>query len=89
MVHDSSSEQPDLEVGLEDCQKVVRELTRALVSTLRALGQTGQAEQASRLAARAYTALRLTDPKTAERINGVMHYLALLPDTSETGTSST
>ncbi len=54
--------------------------TDVLVRTLRALGQAGQPETASRLAAKAWWALRDVRPREAERVNGAMHYLARLPE---------
>ena len=62
-----------------EAQDVLGETTDVLVKTLRALGQAGQPDAASRLAARAWWALRGTRPREAERVNGAMHYLARLP----------
>ena len=53
--------------------------TDVLVKTLRALGNAGHPDAASRLAAKAWWALRTTRPRDAERVNGVMHFLARLP----------
>ncbi|MDN5794755.1 MAG: hypothetical protein L0H79_03265 [Intrasporangium sp.] len=53
--------------------------TDVLVKTLRALGQAGRPDAASRLAAKAWWALREASPREAERINGAMHFLARLP----------
>lgn len=53
-----------------------------LVRTLRALGTAGRPVAASRLAARAWWALKESNPHQAEHINGVMHFLARLPDES-------
>lgn len=53
--------------------------TDVLVRTLRALGKSGRPDEASRLAAKAYIALRDGRPREADRINGVMHFLAKLP----------
>ena len=50
-----------------------------LVKALRALGNAGRPDAASRLAAKAWWALRTTRPREAERVNGAMHYLARLP----------
>lgn len=63
------------------------ETTEVLVKTLRALGQAGHPDAASRLAAKAWWALRNTRPREAERINGALHYLARLP--VETGARPT
>lgn len=53
--------------------------TDVLVKSLRALGQAGHPDAASRLAAKAWWALREVRPREAERINGAMHFLARLP----------
>src|SRR5690606_16278711 len=53
-------------------------LTRILARTLRRLGQAGAPWDASRLAAEAWSLLRASYPRDAERINGAMHYLARL-----------
>lgn len=50
-----------------------------LVKTLRQLGEAGRPDAASRLAARAWWALKEPHPREAERVNGVMHFLAKLP----------
>ena len=55
------------------------ETTDVLVRSLRALGQAGHPDAASRLAATAWWALRDVRPREAERINGAMHFLARLP----------
>ncbi len=60
--------------------QVRAELLDALVRSLRKLGEAGNPDEASRIAAKAYSALRHDDPASAERINGTMHYLARLPD---------
>lgn len=53
--------------------------TDVLVKALRALGQAGKPDAASRLAAKAWWALRDVSPREAERVNGAMHFLARLP----------
>lgn len=50
-----------------------------LIKSLRALGQAGHPDAASQLAAKAWWALRDVNPREAERINGVMHFLARMP----------
>ncbi|MEU5990055.1 DUF2249 domain-containing protein [Spirillospora sp. NPDC047418] len=65
----------------------VAALTRLLSRAVRALGQAGRPDQASRLAADAWSALRHEHPAEAERINGVMHYLARLPEGERTDTA--
>ena len=62
-----------------DAQDALGETTDVLVKTLRALGRAGHPDAASRLAAKAWWALRGTRPREAERVNGAMHYLARLP----------
>nr|AGC71782.1 hypothetical protein [uncultured bacterium A1Q1_fos_2116] len=58
----------------------IRETTDVLVRALRALGNAGQPDTASRLAARAWWVLKSQHPREAERLNGVLHYLARLPE---------
>ncbi len=53
-------------------------VTGALVAAVRRLGEAGEPEAASRLAASAFVALRHAEPRLAERLNGVMHHLARL-----------
>ncbi len=60
-------------------QDALGETTDVLVKALRALGQAGHPDAASRLAAKAWWALRGARPREAERVNGAMHYLARLP----------
>ncbi|WP_022900205.1 hypothetical protein [Humibacter albus] len=55
-----------------------RDIVTLFTKALRALGQAGRADEASRLAAQAWWGLKDTDPRAAERINGTMHYLARL-----------
>lgn len=50
-------------------------LNRLLVRTLLALGAAGEAEQACRLAAEAWSTLRHAHPREAERLNGALHAL--------------
>lgn len=59
--------------------ETVRELTSVFARAVRRLGQAGDVEEASRLAGKAYVALMRTAPEAAEHVNGVMHYLARLP----------
>lgn len=54
-------------------------LTRVLSRALRALGDAGHPADASRLAATGWAALRHTYPAAADRLTGVLHYLARLP----------
>ncbi len=53
-----------------------RDLVVLLSRALRALGDAGRPVAANRLAAKAWWSLKDTDPKGAQRVNGVMHYLA-------------
>jgi hypothetical protein len=52
-------------------------LNRFFIRSLLALGKTGEDErdQACRIAAPAWSKLRHTHPREAERLNGVMHSL--------------
>lgn len=59
-------------------------LIKVLVRALRQLGEAGHPDQASRLAAEAWSAIRQSDPAAAERLNGTMHFLARLPDDVDT-----
>lgn len=56
-----------------------------LIKALRALGRTGDPDAANRLAAKAWLSLRDQQPRQAERLNGAMHYLAKLPQTTAPG----
>jgi len=58
-------------------------LLKVLVRALRRLGETGHAEDANRLAARGWSAIRHRHPVAAERLNGTMHYLSRLPEPVE------
>jgi hypothetical protein len=59
-------------------ERVVFELVKVLSRALRTLGSEGQADTASRLAAQAWVLCRDEHPAAAERLNGLMHYLARL-----------
>jgi len=59
-----------------------RDLVALFVKALRRLGNAGEPEEASKLAAQAWWALKDTDPRAAEHVNGVMHYLAGLEESS-------
>lgn len=58
----------------------VTALTRVLARAVRALGAAGRPVAASRLAAEGWSALRHAHPHEAERLTGVLHYLARLPE---------
>ena len=66
------------EEAADASEAAVRRLTAALVTALRRLGQAGEAEAASRIAADAYVGLRHDHQRSADRLNGVMHHLARL-----------
>lgn len=55
-----------------------RDLVMLFTKALRKLGEAGQPEEASMLGAQAWWALKDSDPRGAERVNGTMHYLARL-----------
>jgi hypothetical protein len=57
-------------------ERTVSELVKVLSRALRNLGSEGQADTASRLAAQAWVLCRDEHPAAAERLNGLMHYLA-------------
>jgi uncharacterized protein (DUF2249 family) len=59
-------------------ENVAEGLTRALAQALRALGNAGEPVTASRLAAQAWVLLRDRHHGEAERLAGVLHYLARL-----------
>lgn len=57
-------------------------LVKLFVRALRALGESGRPSDASRLAAEGWSLLRSTEPEAAERLGGLLHYLARLPSAS-------
>lgn len=74
------------------CDHTVEALTRVLARALRQLGDEGAPEAASRLAAQAWVAVRNSHRPQAERLAGVLHYLARLHTgefTEETAMSAT
>jgi hypothetical protein len=50
-------------------------INRLFVNALLALAEAGEAEQACRLAAHGYSALRHCHTREAERLNGLLHRL--------------
>ena len=68
-----------------DPDELVAELTAVLAKSLRALGNAGQPDEASRLGADGWSLLRHDHPREAEKINGTMHYLARLPGSPSSG----
>ena len=63
--------------------EAIHSLTDVLIRALREAGKTGQPDTASRLAAQAWLALKKDWPREAERVHGVMHFLARLPEPIE------
>lgn len=61
-------------------ERTERDLVTLFTKALRALGEAGRPEEASRLAGQAWWALKDADPRAAERVNGTMHYLARLTE---------
>lgn len=55
-------------------------LAEILLESTAALAACGKAEQACRLAGRAYVALRRTDPAMARRFDVLLHRIARLAD---------
>ncbi len=64
--------------SLDELADPVEHLTTGLVRTLRELGNAGRPRLANQIAADIYVAIRLDEPRVAQRINGVMHYLVRL-----------
>jgi|SRR5690625_935243 len=64
---------------VSDPEEALRELSRLLDRSLRALGDAGRKDEACDLAARAWTLLRHAWPKEGERFNGTLHYLTRTP----------
>lgn len=73
------SGRPSATVDGEDFEALLKVLVRAL----RRLGETGHPEDASRLAAQGWSAIRHRQPGAAERLNGTLHYLSRLPTPPE------
>jgi uncharacterized protein (DUF2249 family) len=64
-------------------------LTTVLSDAMRALAADGHAEEANRLAGRAYAAMRREHPDQARRINALMHQLTRISQTSKEQTMPT
>lgn len=62
--------------------EVLDSLTRVLVRACRALGDSGRPDQAGRLAAEGWVAVRQSHPRQAHHLDGAMHYLARLDENS-------
>lgn len=54
-------------------------INRLFIEALMLLREHGATDEACRLAGRAWSAIRRSDPREAERINGAMHALATDP----------
>jgi uncharacterized protein (DUF2249 family) len=67
----------------------VQAVTAVLIDALRALEAAGQPQPASRLAGRAYAALRRDHPEQAQRINALMHRLTRNTDPIKEHTMTT
>ncbi len=67
-----------------DSVDLVNGTTDILLRALRELGKSGKPDSANRLAARAWVLLKSNYPREAQRLNGLMHYLARLPELSST-----
>ena len=80
----TDSERGDCEVAAQAQRESTKELVRIFTRVLRRLGETGHVDEASRFAGRAWSTVRHTDPDAAAHINGIMHYLARLPDPVDT-----
>lgn len=61
-----------------EVQEANENLARILTRALRALGDAGDPQEAGRLGGQAWSAIRAVHPHAAQRINGMMHYLAKL-----------
>lgn len=72
-----------VETGMDAVRQALSRTTDALVKCMRALGDGGRPDAASRLGGQAWVALREVAPREADRVNGVMHYLARLPMESD------
>jgi len=85
--HLSVAETPPIEPILHEgeCDRTVAALTKVLARALRELGDSGAPESASRLAAQAWVAVRGEHRPQAERLVGVLHYLARLHNEAGTG----
>ena len=79
-----STESIDLTTKPIDRPDPDRDLIVLACKALRLLGQSGKAAEAGALAGKMWWATKETDPRGAERLNGVMHYLAKLE--AEAGT---
>lgn len=59
----------------EPPEQALASLNRLFVTALLALAQAGRAEEACRLAAKGWSALRDHNPREAERLNAALHGL--------------
>jgi uncharacterized protein (DUF2249 family) len=67
-----------------ECDQTVAALTKVLARALRELGERGAPESAGRLAAQAWVIVRGEHRPEAERLAGVLHYLARLHSNEDT-----
>jgi uncharacterized protein (DUF2249 family) len=72
------SEPPERQNRVTDTEMAA--VVDLLIRALRALGGTGRVDQASRIAGHAWSVLRVNRPRAADRLNGLLHYLARLPE---------
>ena len=56
-------------------QDDLMQLNRIFIRTLRMLGDAGECDSACRFAAEGWSLLRHRNPRAAEQLNGVLHYL--------------
>jgi hypothetical protein len=64
--------------------EVIDALTRVLARACRKLGEAGRAQEAGRLAAAGWAAVRVDHARQARHLDGVMHHIARLEATQET-----
>ncbi|HET8930575.1 MAG TPA: hypothetical protein VFN21_07965 [Acidimicrobiales bacterium] len=72
--------EPTAPLGPNAAPSADRDLVVLFSKSLRLLGEAGYPAAANRLAAKAWWALKDDDLEGARRVNGVMHYLAKLPE---------
>ena len=71
------------------CDRTLSALTKVLTRALRQLGEAGAPEAASRLAAQAWVTVRADHRAEAERLAGLLHYLARLHSDAAVENTST
>ena len=70
--------------GSESEADVIDALTRVLARACRKLGEAGKAQEAGRLAAAGWAAVRADYARQARHLDGVMHHIARLEAAQET-----